>query len=208
MNGLVIPHTMDELSSIGTPGAVKGNMEAVEYELYDTQAYASTVTQNLTFFTAADVNNGFVTNMRAAGQLPNPDFFAPRVVTLDVSAVEPGDFPRQRDLYRILYGTTAGQQPFAEFLYSGKPYCHFSLATIPAAGGVLGHGTRNATEYANNGQIGRGRPMGTGPDGDPAILILPLQAFSWQIRWPAAVTITAGIALRLAMHGTYYRQIR
>jgi len=208
MHGLVIPHTMEELSSIGTPGAVKGNMEALEFELYDTQPYVTTVTQNLTFFTAADVNNGFVTNMKAAGQLPNPDFFAPRVVTLDVITAEPGDFPRLRDMYALLYGTTAGQSPFMEFLYSGKPYCHFSLATVPAAGGPTGFSTRTAVEYGNNGFIGKGRCMGVGPDGDPSILILPLQAFSWQIRWPAAVALTATVALKLAMHGTYYRQIR
>jgi len=208
MHGLVIPHTMDELSAIGTPGAVKGNMEALEYELYDTQLYTSAGTTQLTFFTAADVNNALVTNMRAAGQLPNPDFFAPRVVTLDVITDEPGDFPRLRDLYRLLYGTTATQAPFSSFSYAGKEYCHYSLASIGAMGGPTGFSTRTAVEYANNGAIGRGRSMGIGADGDPSILILPLQAFRWVLTWPAAVTLTANVSLRLSMHGTYYRQIR
>lgn len=208
MHGLVIPHTMDELSAIGTPGAVKGNMEALEFELYDTQPYVSAATTQLTFFTAADVANGMVTNMRAAGQLPNPDFFAPRLVTLDIIGAEPGDFARLRDAYRLLYGTTAGQAPYSQFFYAGKEYAHFSLASIGAAGGPTGFTTRNATEFGNNGIPGKGRSLGVGPDGDPSIFILPLQAFRWILNWPAAVVLTANVSLRLSMHGTYYRQIR
>jgi hypothetical protein len=208
MYGPVIPHTMQDLEAIGTPGSVKGNMEALEFELYDTQVYTSAATLQLTFFTAADVANGMVTNMRAAGQLPNPDFFAPRVVTLDVIGAAPGNFARLTDMYDLVYGTTAGQAPYSQFFYAGKEYCHFSLASIHAAGGPTGFTTVNATEYANNGIIGRGRSMGIGPDGDPSIFVLPLQAFRWVLNWPGAVTLTGNVAIRLGMHGTYYRQIR
>lgn len=208
----VIPHNMQELEKLGTPQALQGNMEAVPYELYDTQTFVQGTTTALTFFTQPDTANGFLTNMKQGGQLPNPDMFMPYVTTLDIIGVEPGDFARLRDLYRLIFGTGTAGAPYATFSYATKTYPGsggYGLPTLSSAGGPTGFTTRTAVEYANSGIPGQGGlRFGMDAEGNSSILILPLQAFSWQLRWSAPVTLTADVQIKMTMHGTYYRQIR
>lgn len=213
MNHPVIPHTMDELGKLGTPGPnVSGNMEALPYELYDTQTFTSAVTTSLTFFTQADTANGFLTNMSQGGQLPNPDMFMPYYATLDILGAPPGNFARLADMYNLLFGTGAAGAPYATFSYASKTYPGrggYALDSLSGNGGPTGFSTRAAVEYANNGFVGAGGfSFGQDREGNASILILPLQAFSWQLRWSAAVTLTANVQIKMTMHGTYYRQIR
>ncbi len=208
----VIAHSSSDLEQMATPSAVPGNREAIATELYDTQVFTSAATTALTFFTAADVNNGFVTNMKQAGQIPTGDFFMPYWLGLDVLGFEPGDYDRLTDLYRLVYGTATGA-PYAVLSYGTKTYPQaggFSLARM-AEGGITGFSTRTAEEYANIAHPGTGGVwLGADDQGNATLTFKGGQPFSWQMKWAAPVTLLAGgtVLLRLTMRGTYYRGIQ
>jgi len=199
--------TVDQLTKAVSPGG-KGDMEGVPMPLYDTQQYASTVTTQLTFFaaTAAAGAGLFQTNMTQAGQLPNPDFHVIQCITLDVIGLDPvvGTGTNDQDLYYILNGITAGQSPYASLKFASKDYGPWPITALHGTGGVTGPvaAVAAAPENANNSVPDGGVWIGG------AIVIPPLQAFSLDIRWPAAVTLTTTpLWLKVGLWGTYYRQI-
>lgn len=218
----VLGHTIQELSNLGTPDrGVSGNMEALRGVLYDTQTFTGGAagTTSLTFFTAADTGNGFITNLPQGGQLPNPEFFMPYNVYVDVLGDPPADLAVWGDIYDLLFGTGTAGAPYAVFSYAGKKYPAYGgypLSMFGGSGGPTGAATGSATTtlalYANNGIPGQS-PFSFGMDsqGNSSITILPLKAFSWQIRWSAPVTLPSALAsvqIRVLMEGTYYREIR
>lgn len=186
-----------ELERRVTPRGMRG----VPKSLYDTQTYVSGTTETLTFFTQAAAAGRFVTNMDQAGQLPAPEYFIVQYICLDVLDAEPGDATNLRDVHRILFGQ-ASAGPYALFRYNSQEWGPWELSRLGGTGGPTGFTTRTATEYANNGIPGQcGLWMGG------ALTLQPLKAFSMDMRWASAVTLTADRRIRAALVGTHYYQI-
>ncbi|MGE0347377.1 MAG: hypothetical protein AB7N73_15005 [Gemmatimonadales bacterium] len=182
--------------------AIGGQSEALAWQLFDTQLYVSATTTALTFYTASPASP-FVGNVGGANGLPTPQYFEVYFFGLDILRV-PGNTDVLGDLWRILNGAGGAAlqgAPTWSFTLAQKTMGPFPLRGLRGLGGVTGFTTRTAQEYANNGA------MDNTFSADGAIVIPPTQGFQVDLRWPAAVTLSANVQLQLWMAGVLHRRV-
>lgn len=196
---------IQQLRRNATPQA-SGDLEAIPWELYDTQTYTSAATTRLVFYNTAPATPN-VGNMDAAGQLTAPNWFSIACFGFDIlndvstSASTVGGMD---DVAKLMF---VGQ-PVWTLTISGKKYGPFRLSAIHGTGFAQGQlaGTTAAggsTQYAANGPAGDG-----GWYWDHAVIIPPNVGFSVEVVWAAAQTLDFGnTPLTFHMFGTLFRRV-
>lgn len=202
----VRPRTLQDLERMATPQPVEGGQsEAVPWQLFNMQTYASAATTQLQFFTAAPATPR-LGNVGGAG-LPAPQFFEAYYISLDI-LTEPVVAAQSPvlDTWLILNGLVGGVigAPTWTFELADKKLGPFPLRGLHTLGGPTGFTTQVTSEYANNADA-----SGVGTFCfDGAIVIPPTQAFNVTLDWPAAVTLGAGnIQLAVTLSGVLHRRV-
>ena len=199
------PRTNPELEAIPNP-ILANQPEAVPWQFYDQQTYVDATTTQLTFFTATN-NDRTLSNMQAAGQITDPNYFEIYCfgcdVLRDVTTAAGAQVGALDDLQLLLLTG----RPTWTFNMSDKQFGPFPLLGLHAQGGAIGFGwgtftAEESIQYANNSY----------PDGGfgyvgGALVIPPKVAFDVTVRWNATVNLTADVALRMWMFGVLHRRV-
>jgi len=203
------PKSVAQLQSQVKP-ATGTELEAYQHVLYSVRTYTSGTTRDLTFFDfvgAADA-----TNMEAAAQLPDPQFFE----------IWGHHFGVRRRLTNTAEGITGALDDVEQLVRSGggtyelvigaKVYGPELLENAHALGGPTGFGwgldnvaaggTPSQTVYANNGILGYGLNY------RGSVTIPPKQRFLVRVRWPAALTLTGNVDVYFAFSGVHHREVK
>lgn len=190
--------------------------EGIRQSLYDYTAYASAGQTSLQFFQTPEGQGGKTladTNMRSAGQLPQPQFFLletieilffPGVnpVTLDAAANAESEFTN--DVYTI------SKSGYLELFIGSKPYLQEApigrfpgKTRLEAEFAVASSTTADTKALHMDYAAFAGRPYYM----QPPILLVPNQNFSISLKWPAAVALPSGQDGRIGvvMDGILYR---
>jgi hypothetical protein len=205
----------EEYAKYNTQYLRGGEMEVIDWMLWDTVTYTSGTTVQATFFTntRATVDLG---NMELAGQLAAPKGFLVRAFRFYVKqrprslaraaagAVQPGAIDNIQQL------TNTG---VLEFTIGNKEYGTFPLYELPSGGGAYGLIASDG-DVADPGEIQDFATSGV-PDprnafalSDP-LFIQPAINFRADITWPAALTLAGGnTTITLAMDGDLVRPLQ
>jgi hypothetical protein len=203
-NIMAVPQTVDQLRSQSAP-SVPGQLEAYQHVLYSARTYVSGTTTKLRFFDF--VGDASLTNMEAAAQLPDPQFFKIHGVHFSV----------RRRATTVAGGPTGALDDVEQLVRSGggtymlwigpKPYGPELLEVAQGLGGATGFGwgtftAEESIEYANNGLLGSGLDM------KGSLIIPPKQRFFVDVAWPAALTLTADVVVVFALSGVHFREVK
>jgi len=189
-----------------TPGSA-GGPEAIFHQFYDTQLYTSAATVRQTFFnnTSADPT---ISNMQAAGQFPDPQYFSLYDITLDflpatayVSTAATANTGNIND-YGLLLMTA---RPTWTLVLSDKRYGPYSLSALHGTGGVQGFLALTAAA-TNNAQYGHNN-LNSGWNYYGSIIIPPKTNFFIEVNYAAAQTLAGGNPnLRISLFGLLSRR--
>lgn len=167
------------------------SLEVVPAMLYSTKTYISATTRELTFFDTTINGRLDLTNMKTAGQLPNPQAqliqflrvkYKTRPQSDDSGAGDATPFiSTLDDVVQLadggVVGLTIGEKKYG-------PWPLWTLAAGNMAMGLLASGSDLGLDYA---QIGGNMYQLT-----PYLAILPLQDFVLSISWPAGPITLSG----------------
>lgn len=181
--------------------------EILPHYLYDTRTYTDNSTTQLVFFQTTQTDRT-LSNMKAAGQLPSPNYMQIHYICLDfwtaamVSTSAGGVAGSLNDLAFLMY---VGR-PVLQLNVGDKPYGPWPALACSGLGGFSGFtaGTWTAEEnlsWALN-------PPGDGLYVGGAITLAPKESFDVTIDFQAAQDLTADWRVRCTLVGTYYRQVR
>lgn len=202
----IVPKTREQLDRLAFPEQSR-QPEAVPYVFYDTQLYTSGTTVQLTFFAGTQTDRS-LSNMEAAGALPDPQYFEVQFFGCDIlcdaslagASTEVGALD---DLQKLLL---VSRSRFT-FTMSNKTYGPIPLSFLHASGGATGAmaGTMtapNMVQVANNGIFDGGYYVGG------SIVIPPKVGFGMVLDFSGAQTLNAGNTyIRLWMHGQLNRRV-
>lgn len=198
--------TAAQLAAAANPSHA-GQPEAIPWFLYSTKTFTDNSTTSATFFQDVE-NDKTLSNMEAAGQLPDPQYMIVHYVTCDLlrepTTAAGGKTGALDDLELFLKATG---RAIWTLNMSNKSYGPFPLTMCHATGGAtgVGYGTFTAEEsiqQANNGIPGSGGfPFGG------ALVIPPKVGFSVKVELAAAVDMTADLRVRMGLAGVLYRRV-
>lgn len=199
-------------------GVVKPDeQEIISAPIWERLTYTSAATTQLTFFNRVPLND-FAGNLLLAGQLPAGNYFL-------VMAVRFVPFPDTTELATAAAapGTSDGAlQDISALVRDGigtlrvgdKDYGRWPLLMLPGGGGSWGSfgnvGTGAAGEISQVQQGGNGVPDPRAVYTLPIPLMIPPQYnFDVNLRWPAAITLTAGdTAVFMILDGELMRPVQ
>jgi len=196
-----------EWTSYVTQSAV--GLEVVPAHLYDVLTYTDNATRNLNFFQQTNVAES-ISNMKAAGMLPNPQsfliqniriFFRTTLETVDAGAAGPLA-SLMNDV--ILLSNTG----IAKLEIGTKKYGPWPMWTLPASTFAKGSLSQAGAEAAN---LTQGYMQLDGPLYPlfPNLMIAPLQNFALELAWPqAAVDLTANMVIQVLFDGQLARAVQ
>jgi len=200
------PLRRDQLEQQSVPHAVQGGqMEATWHTIYDTATYVDNTTTNLQFFNTARANVQ-LTNFGGRGQFPEPQFFRPHALTVDIIIVMAAT--SFSDMHRLLFGTgVAGSgAPTIELQYANKSYGSWPLSFAHGSGGAVGM-SDTTTAVATNQVAYNSYPDGGIWLAGQTVTFAPNQQFQIDLGWAAAVDIAADINIRVNMTGEWFRRV-
>jgi len=184
-------------------------LEVVPSHLYDVLTYTDNVTRDLNFFQQTNVAES-ISNMKAAGMLPNPQsfliqnirvFFRSTMQTIDAGAVG----PLAGTLNDMILLANTG---IAKLEIGTKKYGPWPIWTLPAStfwkGSLATAGAEAANLVHGYGQIdGPLYPL------FPNLMVAPLQNFALQLSWPqAAVDLSADMVIQVLFDGQLARAVQ
>lgn len=203
--------TYGELARRARP-SLPNQPETIPWAWYDTQTYPAAGVADLTFFQTVSSDKS-ISNMKAGGELTEPEFFVMDHVFVDilapVTSTAEGVTGALDEIERLVRSSRA----IWEFFYKDKRYGTFPLTLLHGTGGPTGFGwgvdnvaaggTPTQTQYANNGLLGGGwrwpRRM---------ITLEPKTSFSFTIRWPGTPpTVAADRRIRVLFAGDSSRAV-
>lgn len=185
-------------------------LEVVPSHLYDVLTYTDNVTRDLNFFQQTNVAES-ISNMKAAGMLPNPQsfliqniriFFRTAINIVDAGAAAASLVGTDND--KIILANTG----IAKLEIGTKKYGPWPIWTLPASTFWKGSISQAGAEAANlshtYGQLdGPLYPL------FPNLMIAPLQNFALQLSWPqAAVDLSADIIIEVLFDGQLARAVQ
>jgi hypothetical protein len=204
----VIPKTFQALSVLVQP-RVGNQPESLPWILYDTKTYTSGSTTKLTFFDQVSTDKS-ISNMEAAGSLPDPQFFEIFGYCLDIlQPIGTATTLTASALDNVNKLVLQGRGIWT-FNLSNKRYGPFPITALHALGGPTGFlalaGTfaapnRETVDYANNGIFDGGWWV------DGSIVIPPKVGFDITLEWPSPLTLTGTVQLRVSMVGVLHRRV-
>lgn len=184
-------------------------LEVVPAVLYDVLTYTDNTTRDLNFFQQTNVAED-VSNMKAAGMLPNPQsfliqnirvFFRTAITTVDSGAA--GALAGVENDKVILANTG-----IAKLEIGTKKYGPWPIWMLPASTFWKGALTQAGAEAANLTQ-GYGQLDGPLYPLFPNLMIAPLQNFMLQLSWPsAAVDTSANMVIQVMFDGQLARAVQ
>ncbi len=211
-----IPKSIADLKAIAFPHGA--DVESIPYSIYDTQIYPAGGIGGLTFFQQTSPDST-LTNVEAAGQLPEPqwfelqyiyvDFMRGGVTNEDDSAAATRQVGIATDIETILKNARGiAQLIVAQKLYGWRP-----LTMLQASGGAVGAiavgigedaaASGRAQQLAQNGLIGNGLYYGG------SVVIPPKQNFKLNMQFqPTLVPISADLPVRVTLDGVLHRAVR
>lgn len=178
--------------------------EAIWHMFYDSQDYVTAVTTRLTFFQTTNVDRT-ITNMPAAGQLPDPQWLSIYNITCDFltqnSSDAAGILGELNDLALLL---KVGR-PYWVLNLSDKAYGPYPLTVLHGTGGPVGNidaGTLAVgIQQANN-------TLSPGWNYQGSLIIPPKTNFNIEVVWAAAQATTATpIKIRIGIMGILSRRV-
>jgi hypothetical protein len=208
-----VAKTYDDLALQAVPQNAK-QPEVVPAVFYDTQTYTSAATTLLTFFQTGN-SDVSLSNMPQGGTLPQPQYFEIHRLFLEflgrptVSAAA-GTIP-QAGLVDDVNQLLVSGRGYSIFSLSSKSFPAIPLSFLGAPGGVqdgvmgvlsgtTAGSASQVKEYGHNANNG-GFPV------NGQWLIPPSQSFQAVLAWPAALTLTGNVSIRLSMMGNLYRRV-
>ena len=198
--------TRAQLRAKSTPPS--GNApEAIWWQYYDVQTYVDAVTTELTFFGVTNVDRT-ISNMPAAGQLPDPQWLSIYDITCD--------FLVQNTSVAGAVGITGVYNDLALLLNIGRPvwtlqisdknYGPFSLTLLHGTGSPVGFIAANGTAAATEQHQLASNVLNPGWNYKGSLIIPPKTNFGITVRWSAAQNLTANVLIRLSLHGILSRR--
>ena len=187
------------------PGAVAGGQaECSWHTIYDTATYTDTVTTQLQFFNTARANEQ-LTNFGGRGQFPEPQFFKPYALMVDIIIVPAAT--AFVDMMFLLFGTgVAGAgAPTIDLTYANKRYGPWPLSMAHGTGGPTGM-SDTTTAVAGNEMALNSYPDGGIWLGGNSVVFAPSQQFSVDLVWDGAQDVAAGLNIRVAIAGVWFRR--
>lgn len=200
----VVAKRFDELNFAANP-VEAGQGEAISHILYDTQTYTSAATTTLTFFSNTQTDKT-LSNLQAAGQLADPQWFEIHNLGLDIlndASTAANETGIADDIQKIML---VGRPIFTLNL-SDKQYGPYPLSFLHTSGGFVGSitGTAAAT---NNIAVGNNGLSDGGWNWRGSVIIPPKVGFFVTVQWAAAQTLAAGNPpLRFWMAGVLQRRV-
>lgn len=198
--------TRAQLRSAATPpsGAAP---EAIWHCFYDTQTYTDNVTTRLTFFQVTNVD-ATITNMPAAGQLPDPQWLSLYEITLDFNTQNSGN---------VAVGNVVGElndlslllkvgRPVWTLTISDKRYGPYPVRLLHAMGGPVGFGWSGNTAATANAQYAN-NTMSPGWNYQGSLIIPPKTNFNIELVWSAAQNLTGDVDIAIGLHGILSRRV-
>jgi hypothetical protein len=185
-----------------------GKLEVVPDQLWDALTYVDNTTVNLEYFNDVRANRG-LSNMTQPGFLPNPESFLIEAVRLyyrtEIETVDQGAAGSLASAANdIALLQNSGR---LKFTIGNKNYGPWRLWTMPANAGIaLDVGVAGAeaanlvTQYATT--MGREWAL------FPHLMVSPMQNFSAQMEWPAAVNTSANIIVEVLLDGKRARAVQ
>lgn len=198
--------TRAQLRAKSTPPS--GNApEAIWWQYYDVQTYVDNTTTELNFFQVTNVDKT-ITNMPAAGQLPDPQWLSIYDITCD--------FLVQNTSVAGAVGVTGVYNDLALLLNVGRPtwtltisdknYGPFSLTLLHGTGSPVGFIAANGTAAATEQHQLASNMLNPGWNYKGSLIIPPKTNFAINVRWSAAQNLTADVLMRLSLHGILSRR--
>lgn len=200
------PASRAALEAISMPQQVAGGQAEVSWHcIYDTATYTDNVTTAIQFFNTARANTQ-LTNFGGRGQFPEPQFFRPYALMVDI--VVPLGAEAFNDVHTLLFGSgTAGEgSPTINLTYANKNYGPWPLSMAHGTGGAVGM-SDTTTAVATNEVAYNSYPDGGIWLGGESVCFAPNQQFEINLEWAAAVDIAANRNIRVALAGTWYRRV-
>jgi len=199
--------TRAQLRSRSTPPS-GASPEAIWHQFYDTQTYTDNSTTRLQFFQTTNVD-ATITNMPAAGQLPDPQWLSIYNITLDfLNAGPTGNSTiaitgQLNDLSLLLM---VGR-PTWTLTISDKRYGPYSLSSLHGTGAPTGNvsaggGAANdvTAQYGHNA-------LNPGWNYNGTLIIPPKTNFTIEVNWAAAQDTTGDVKLRMSLFGILSRRV-
>lgn len=188
--------------------------ECIWDQRYDTQAYVSAATTLLNFFQTTNVDPT-ITNMQAAGQFPDPQFFGIHDICCDF--VPGGAAGGNASYVSTVNAANTGQlssigllmfvgRPIWTLSISDKNYGPYSLTVLHGTGAVQGYfvGTGVALDHVEYGH----NTVASGWNYCGSLIIPPKVNFLYSVRWAAAQTLVGGnMNIRLSQFGVMARRV-
>jgi len=201
---------------------VPGGMQIIDWTWRDQQTYSSASDTEVNFFTAVNTNK-VKSNMVSAGDIPSPEWFIVRAITI-VPIIEPsyenltdadaagGGYAVSAavDMFRLLF-----QSRLEMFIGSSK---HFDMisANFTSGQGIYGYATSdgasgatavlesNRLVVANNGVPD---PRAVWTLNHPKLLE-PKLNFQVSMKWNSAVTLSGDTDIRVGLVGSRIRPLQ
>lgn len=208
-----VAKTYNQLAAQAVPQTAD-QPEVVPAVFYDTQTFTSASTTLLTFFQTGN-SDVSLSNMPQGGTLPQPQYFEIHRLFLEIlgrptvsgaAATIPAAGLIDDINQLILTG-----RGYSIFSMSSKSFPAIPLSYLGAPGGVqdTAFGVLSGTTAGSASQVKEyGHPANNG--GFPVNgqwLIPPSQSFQAVLAWPAVLTLTGNVSIRLSMMGNLYRRV-
>jgi hypothetical protein len=195
--------------------------EAIRQPLYDFTNYAAAGQTQLQFFQTPVGQSGKTladTNMRAAGQMPQPQFYLIKSIQVKFyPGVSPGLFVTTAAVTNFANDVYAfAKSGYLELFIGSKSYLDLGpLDLFPAENRMAVTGAyaidikqATAADAQAEASIDYAATAGKPFFVDPAVLLVPNQNFSVTLNWPTAVSLPSGQIARIGVmfDGYLYRQ--
>lgn len=181
------------------------SQEAIWDCRYDTQLYISAATTRMVFFSQVQADKT-LSNMEASGQFPAPQSFQIYNVACDILPATAGVSTSTTvagNLNDMALLLLVGR-PTWTLTISSKQYGPYPLTALHGTGGPSGFGF--SSDGTNVLQYARNEPSG-GWNYQGAIIIPEQVAFSIEVNFAAAQTLTGNPHIRLSMFGVLNRRV-
>lgn len=195
-----------QLEGQSSPQAVAGGQAEVSYHvIYDTATYVDNTTTQLQFFNTARANQQ-LTNFGGRGQFPEPQFFKPYALMVDIIIIPAAT--AFVDMMLLLFGTGAAGvgAPTINLEYANKNYGPWPLSLAHGTGGPVGMSDTTTAVAANELAL-NSYPDGGIWLGGNTVVFAPNQQFSVTLEWAAACNIAADVNIRVSMAGVWFRRV-
>ncbi len=192
--------TRGQLRALSTPPS-GASPEAIWQQYFDTQVYLLAGSARLQFFQVTNVDQT-ISNMPAAGQLPDPQWLSIYDITCDFNTQPTLDTVVAGELNDLSLLLKVGR-PTWTLSISDKRYGPYKLTTLHGTGGPVGNvsaGGTNVVQYANNA-------LNPGWNYNGTLIIPPKTNFNIEVVWGNPQAVTQNVEISISLMGILSRRV-